>query len=350
MNETMKRRRLLTGSFLIMVLLIFVTFPRIAYAQSTMTDQSKQEMEGQKGNEGFRCRCVAFRLDDVGDSNNPDIENRLLNIFQNSNTSLTIGIIGNRFGNNQQIVSHLAALLSGHGPRILEVANHGWNHEDFSALSLEEQIALMQKTNGRIYSTLKVNPTVFIAPFNKINNSTFLAAKQSGINTVSSGPTVDPPANSVSPDAMGMYHLPFSAATAYVDKDGKNWDPVPLATIENDILNGLKNHGYSVVEMHPQEFVIRYQDKGSGELIDESHLATIESLIQWLYSERIDVVKIGSFATDNSRSNVPEFQSSLPLVATSGIASVIAVIRILGRRKGTRSVARESEKSSRDIT
>lgn len=213
--------------------------------------------------------------------------------------------------------------------QILEVANHGRNHEDFSVLSLGQQTALMQKTNKKIYDTLKVSPTVFIAPFNKINNSTFLAAKKNGMNTVSSNPAIDPPAFRVFPDSAGTYHLPFSALTAYVDKDGKHWDPVPLATIERDILNGLNNHGYAVVEMHPQEFAPQYQDGGS-EVIDESRLAAIEGPIQWLHSEKMDVVTLGSFASASRV--VPEFQSTMPVVAALAVASAIALYGVSGSR------------------
>jgi peptidoglycan/xylan/chitin deacetylase (PgdA/CDA1 family) len=321
MNES----RRLFGGFLLLLILSF-TFPRIVYAQPAAA--TKQEAAEKGGGDGYACRCVAFRLDDVSDTNYPYIEDRLLDVFQNSNTSLTVGIIGNRFGNNQEIVSHLAAMLKVR-PQILEVANHGWNHEDFSALSLGQQAALMQKTDEKIYGMLKVSPTVFIAPFNKINNSTFLAAKKNEMNTVSSGPAIDPPASKVSPDSAGMYHLPFSALTAYVDKDGKHWDPVPLATIERNILNGLENHGYAVVEMHPQEFAPQYQDGGS-EVIDENHMATIESLIQWLHSAKIDVVTLGSFASASSA--VPEFQSSLPLILALAAASAIALYRVSGYR------------------
>ena len=316
----MKKSRCLFGGFLLLLILTF-TFPRLVYAQSNAT--AKQGVEKEGGNE-YTCRCVAFRLDDVDDINHPDIEGKLLDIFQNSNTSLTVGIIGNRFGNNQEIAPHLAAMLKVH-PQILEVANHGWNHEDFSVLSLEQQTTLMQKTNEKIYGTLKVSPTVFIAPFNKINNSTFFAAKKNGMNTVSSNPTTDPPASRVFPDSIGMYHLPFSALTAYVDKDGEHWDPVPLATIERDILNSLKNHGYAVVEMHPQEFALRNQEEGI-EAIDESHMADIEGLIQWLHSEKMDVVTLGSFAS-TSRA-VPEFQSTMFVVVALAGLSAIALGRL----------------------
>lgn len=80
-----------------LLLILSFTFPRIVYAQPTAA--TRQEA-AEKGGSGYACRCVAFRLDDIGDTNYPYIEDRLLDIFQNSNTSLTVGIIGNRFGNN----------------------------------------------------------------------------------------------------------------------------------------------------------------------------------------------------------------------------------------------------------
>jgi peptidoglycan-N-acetylglucosamine deacetylase len=64
-------------------------------------------------------------------------------------------------------------MLKANTPARLEEANHGWNHEDFSAHSLQKQIELMQKTNEKIRRILDINPTVFIAPFNKIHNSAY---------------------------------------------------------------------------------------------------------------------------------------------------------------------------------
>lgn len=318
----MKKSRYLASGFLLLIILTF-TFPRLVFAQSNIAFQGAAE---KKAGEGYACWCVAFRLDDVDDVNHPEIEGKLLDIFQNSNTSLTVGIIGNRFGNNQEIVSHLVAMLEAH-PQILEVANHGWNHEDFTALPLEQQAVLMQKTNEKIHSVLKVNSTVFIAPFNKVDNSTFLAAKKSGINTISSNPAIDPPAPKVLPDLMGMYHLPYSTVTAYVDKDGKHWDYTPLDKIKRDIVNALREHGYAVVEMHPQEFAPRDPEDG---VIDEAHLAAIEELIHSMHSEKINFVTLGSFSAKSR--TVPEFESASTIVAVLAIASTIALDRVMSKR------------------
>jgi peptidoglycan/xylan/chitin deacetylase (PgdA/CDA1 family) len=357
----MKKSRHLLGGFLLLLLLLLslsIAPLGIAHAQTTTTTTittsattTKKEGAASGRDIGRVCRCVAFRLDDVDDINHPDIEHLLLNIFQNSNTGLTVGIIGNRFGNNTGIVSHLAAMLknNANSPSTnngkLEIANHGWNHEDFSALSLEKQVSLMQKTSEKIQRILKVTPTVFIAPFNKINNSTYLAAKKNGMYAISADPITDPPPPGaiVSPDSSGMYHLPYSALTAYVDKDEKHWDAVPLTTIEKGVLDGLKKHGYAVIEMHPQEFFPRNPNDGSGEVIDENHLADMESLIRWLHSEKIEIVTLGWFASSAAAvATAPEFQSttasnspttSTMLIAALAITSTIAVVKVLSRKR-----------------
>lgn len=315
--------------------------PSAAINNTSTVTATRQHLE--RTNQGRpSCRCVAFRLDDVGDSNYPEMEHTLLNIFKNSNTSLTVGIIGNRFGNNTSIVSQLSSMLKANTPARLEVANHGWNHEDFSALSLQKQIGLMQKTNEKIYRILGISPTVFIAPFNKINNSTYLAAKDNGMYSISANPNTDPPSlATVSPDSAGMYHLPVTTITAHLSKDRKHWVPRHLSELENEILNGLQKNGYAVVEMHPQEFKPINQST-SGQMIDDSHLADIESLIEWLHSQKIETVTMGSFAS-LSTSVVPEFPSSLfasststtmiasttpSLIAAAAIVSTIVVLRM----------------------
>src|SRR3990170_1833599 len=77
------------------------------------------------------CRCVAFRLDDIQDYFLNNVQIEIMNTFQKNNKSLTVGIIGNYFGNDTAIVNFLKEKLE-NNTSSLEIANHGWNHEDFT--------------------------------------------------------------------------------------------------------------------------------------------------------------------------------------------------------------------------
>src|SRR5574341_533686 len=74
------------------------------------------------------CNCVAFRLDDIQNYflNNAQVE--IINTFQKNNANLTVGVIGNYFGEDPVITNFLKERLENGTPKI-EIANHGWNHE-----------------------------------------------------------------------------------------------------------------------------------------------------------------------------------------------------------------------------
>jgi peptidoglycan/xylan/chitin deacetylase (PgdA/CDA1 family) len=286
------------------------------------------------------CKCAAFRLDDFDDVNFPGIEMKLLDLFYNTNTSLTIGIIAGRTWNNENFLSanlhsHLVKLLHGFktkdgksGAPKIEVANHSWQHEDFSRLSLQEQNRLMRESNAKIHTKLGIFPSTFITPFNKLNKYTYQAAAENGINVVSSDPLRDPPTPyQVMPDSKGMYHLPYTALTARVDENEVSWDPMPLHKIQSAILRGIKNYGYAVIEMHPQEFVITDSSTGNS-IIDQNHLHEVEDLIHWLHSQKIKIITLREFANEHT---TPEFDSSFTssLVMSVSIVAVIIIYTVI---------------------
>ena len=137
------------------------------------------------------CNCVVFRLDDIQDywlSNNQQI---IINTFRNRSLPLTLGVIGNYFGTDGTLVQAISNGLS--DPTFpLEIANHGYNHEDFTKFTYEEQLALLQnaiaKTKG-VFPAVTINS--FIPPYNAWNNDTLEALSAVNITFMSSQMTFD---------------------------------------------------------------------------------------------------------------------------------------------------------------
>src|SRR5437867_5245721 len=84
------------------------------------------------------CNCVAFRLDDIQDYFLDQAQVKVVQLFREANASLTIGVIANHIGDDGMLVSFLRDSIENgdelgnqSGP-VVEVANHGWNHEDFT--------------------------------------------------------------------------------------------------------------------------------------------------------------------------------------------------------------------------
>src|SRR5690348_214275 len=87
------------------------------------------------------CQCVAFRLDDVQDYCVDNSQIAVMDVFHKKNSSITIGIIGNHFGHDIKLIKYIK-----NNESLIEIANHGWNHENFTDFNKEQQSILMGKT------------------------------------------------------------------------------------------------------------------------------------------------------------------------------------------------------------
>src|SRR5919198_3545543 len=113
------------------------------------------------------CRCVAFRLDDIQDYWLNNVQVGVIDTFRKNDASLTVGVIGNYFGEDHKLVSYLKSRLSNDSEvsqASIEIANHGWNHEDFTLFTETQQSELLAKGNQKIVTLLGVQQTVFIPP------------------------------------------------------------------------------------------------------------------------------------------------------------------------------------------
>jgi peptidoglycan-N-acetylglucosamine deacetylase len=282
------------------------------------------------------CNCVAFRLDDIQDYFLDNVQVELIKTFENKNASLTIGIIGNHFGDDLYLVSFLKEKIGdnnyskdnntiGSKPT-LEIANHGWNHEDFSILTKDEQSDLIDKSNDKIFEKLGVTPSVFIPPFNSINNDTVSAVLKSGIRYVSANATNDSSggsyANNDTNTSDRLYHFPSTTATGDLNDNNTKWQGVSHEKTFSDIENSLKERGFVVVTMHPQEYSIRNGLNYHNE-VDQEQIHELELLLDEIQNSGLRIVPISQIS---DYIMVPEFNEDVALsviLVTPLAASII---------------------------
>lgn len=232
------------------------------------------------------CRCVAFRFDDVQDYYLRDVQIGVMDEFSKREVKVTLGIIGNYFGNDETLITYVRnGVESGH----FEVANHGWNHESFIEYRKEEQSRLMDQTNNKVFGILGVKPLVFIAPYNAVNQDTFAAARENNILYISANMTTDRPPYHQRDD---LYHYPSAAITGDLNDDDTAWVGFEHQTTLSQIRQSVKDHGFAVVTMHPMEFAARngleYYNR-----IDENQIVELDALISGLQDEGFEIVAVG---------------------------------------------------------
>lgn len=254
------------------------------------------------------CRCVAFRLDDIQDYYLNNVQMEIINTFQKKDASLTIGIIGNYFGNDQKIVSFVTEKLKNNDPPI-EVANHGWNHEDFTLFDKVGQSSLIKKTNEKVFKVLGVSPIGFITPFNVLNNDTLTALHENDIQYISANVTKDRPPYNISDDAL--YHFPGTALTGNLNDDDTDWLSTTHKETFAQVQGSLVNYGFAVVMLHPQEYSTR-EGLNYTNQVDLNQIHELELLIDEIRNSGLRIVaikEIPQYVTVHQR--VPEWVKNI---------------------------------------
>ena len=238
-------------------------------------------------NKVHSCACVAFRLDDIQDYFLNRVQVEVMEVFDRRNASLTVGIIGNYFGNDPLITGYVKSRM---GDSSFEIANHGWNHENFSELDKNEQATLIQRTNKKIFDQTGIQPKVFIAPYNIINGDTFAAAQESGMRYISANVTYDPPPYDIGTN-QSLYRLPETALMGDLNSDDTAWLTFGSAKVIIEIERSIEQHGFAVVTMHPQDFAVR-EMLNYRNLIDHDHTGELEMLLDLIGERGIRTVAL----------------------------------------------------------
>jgi len=270
--------------FVICIFLIFLNITQTSYA---LTES---------------CQCVAFRFDDVQDYWLNNIQIQLIDTFQQKNASLTIALIANYLGNDQNLVNFINEIAHKNSPKI-EIANHGWNHEHFSQFTKNQQWLLFHESNGKIISLTGIRPLVFIAPYDAINNDTFAALRENNFKFVSANETADHPPYPLS--NTQLYRFPETAEIGNLNKPETDWVTNGNNFTYAEIQRSIIKYGYAVVMMHPQDFSIRHVFNYTNQ-VNQTQIHQLDLLIDTVRNSGFKIVTLGEIP------NNPNFQEKYP--------------------------------------
>ena len=250
------------------------------------------------------CNCVAFRFDDVQNFWLNDVQIKVFDTLHQKDVPVTLGIIGNHFGKDEKLVNAIAELIQADAD--IEIANHGWEHEDFAVYQKEEQSDLLKKSNQALFETIGVSPTVFIPPLNSFNNDTLLAMSENGIKYFST--EIDESDVVYQILGFSIYHFPEGATTGELNKDISLFEGLSHQETFSDIQTSIANYGFAVVTMHPQEFST-IKDGTYSNTINQNQIEELKLLIDTINKHNIDTVLISNI---NEKSSVIKNDNSIP--------------------------------------
>ena len=282
-----------------------VTLPLVLSKPVTVNSVSTTNTVSDKNT----CPCIVFRLDDVQGSYLSDIQMKIMDEFQKKNASLSIGIIGYNLTQDSKLVSYLQNNLKP-GHAAIEVANHGWRHEDFAAMGISQQTTLMNKTNQELNKMFGKKPNVFLVPYGMYNDDTLKAIKQLKMNVISSSIWSEDKfvlaqgKITANKDSLGLYHIP--SMTEFQSDTGNEtyWTNIPKDRVIDSINSHITKYGYDVFLIHPQNFATLVNGQYVN-TVDTSHLDELSSIIDYVKSKHIHISTISEIAGLDHASIIP---------------------------------------------
>lgn len=242
--------------------------------------------------EYLNCNCVAFRLDDIQDYFLNGAQIDILKMFEQKQSSLTVGVIANVFGDDQKLVPLVQSALTDKNFD-LEIANHSWTHRIMTALTKDQQADDFAKSNKKIHNVLGVTPTTFIPPENLYNTDTITILKQNNFTQISSHiSTGQPPLFQKS----SLYYFPAATQTSILDRQEANWKVQSVDKVLDGINESLFNYGYAVVMIHPHEFST-YSDGVYQNKVNQTQVQQLGLLIDKVRSQGLKIVTIDEISS-----------------------------------------------------
>ena len=283
------------------------------------------------------CNCVAFRFDDIQNYWLLDVQLEVLKTLKENNIPVTIGVIGNEFEGT--VVNHVKQLISEETSNI-EIANHGWKHEDFTLFDNNTQSQLLKNTNKKIFDAIGQSAKIFIPPYNQANTDTLKTMIENNFTHYSSSVLYsEPPYPLVT---SGIYHFPETSTTGVYAAEFANFRGLPHTETLKDIQESQEKFGFSVVTLHPQEFsmidsggnlnkVNQEQIQELLLLVDEIRKLNLKivflSEINENVIEHLENQKTGSSSSESSNTDIPIDETSNKggcLIATATFGSELA--------------------------
>ena len=284
--------------FLVVSMIFIPAYPVLAYSKTS-------------------CQCVSFRLDDIQDYWLDNVQTKIIDTFHQKNASLTIGIIGNHIGQDFKLVHDVKTKVGKTNPA-LEIANHGWNHEDFTQFSREQQGAFMKNTNDKISKLFGVVPSVFIPPFDTINSDTMIAFLENNFRYVSADVSQDAP--STFTKNTQVYHVPGTGQISNLTGNDNVWRHYDNQHVLVKIMSDIHKYGYSMIIIHPPEYALRTQSHYTND-VDTNQIKNLGLLIDSIKKSGIKIVTMDQIPSNMQSKHYPSWLNTLFAWNEKGIIS-----------------------------
>jgi peptidoglycan/xylan/chitin deacetylase (PgdA/CDA1 family) len=234
---------------------------------------------------------IIFRLDDVQDFFASNGTRAVMDLFEQKQVPLTLGVIAGNIGRDVNVVNTSnTGLKSG----LFELALHGLNHTDYTQLTPNAQSVSITKGNTILKQVFGLHPFIFVPPFNLYNMATLAALRSHDMNIISSTIGTEQhqktdaniyngtePCGTTEAGTICTNPIRLSAGNDFRIITDANISQQSNQQIGKEIADNVKHYGYSIVILHPQDFVITNKTTGHvlRNQIDPKQLSQLSTLI-----------------------------------------------------------------------
>jgi len=175
-------------------------------------------------------KYAVLKIDDLR-LTNPTVQ-RFLDLFAwavQECIPLSVGVIGNALLNGRRADKLYISSLVERG--LLEIWNHSHRHVELTQLEAAQVQAELEDSQRAIKATIGCTPTLFGAPFNKMNDSVAEIVRQAGFKL--------------------NYEIDFDAYCRVTPEHNVPLDGQPQVRLFSDILDRRSSEPYLIVQVHP---------------------------------------------------------------------------------------------------
>jgi len=242
--------------FIILMLLNIVTYIKLNNIEENVNEINnvKSEINGIKNNlakvnstinDQKKPSVIIIRIDDVRDFEATEATIFLIKFNRINKIKMDIGIIPAQFGkDNETILVVKTAIKEGS-----EVIIHGFDHENLTTIETKIQIELIQSANEKLQS-LNLTSTILAPPFFMYNEGIYEAMKINGLNIITDFIDTGKPGYTTN----NIYRFPATITTS--DLVNGTWRMRDLDQLEKEVTLNIGRYGYSMIVLHPQEFMV----------------------------------------------------------------------------------------------
>lgn len=188
---------------------------------------------------------IVIRVDDIQDYTYREAELFLLRYNMANDMPTSLGIIAKQFGGDEELAKTVSSAVQ----RGSEVLVHGWEHENLTKLTSDEQMRNLLNAKEQMRVILGVNATILAPPYLAYNNDTLSAMKHAGYDVMSTDISIQQP-GTVSEGVISVPSTIFMSIFA-----NGTWQIKNLETLSNEVTLSIGKYGYAVILTHPQEFI-----------------------------------------------------------------------------------------------